>query len=282
MLWSTVRGLLLAVALSGSLAACGVRAPVRDATYGLLDAIQNPPPNDTLARDLRVLVQTYVERALRAGPPEDLSKIAGRITAEVLKATGEAAPEERKLVGSMVSEALRSSLVTLEQELPALERTGARLAPALERGAGEAGARLLHGAMDTSVTQLEQQVGGTGEGPLAQALLAMARRTAGATVRGATEAARAEMAACQSGEAPGCGVDVVRSMSRSMVIGVLDGVRHEVGLWLLVLAFCLGLALAGAAAGVAHVLRHPRAILLRAPPPRRTLRSGAGARRGSR
>ncbi len=258
--------LMVTIALPGSLAGCAARVPVRDATYGLLDAIQDPPPNDKLARDLRTLVQAYVERALRAGPPEDLSKIAGRITGEVLRAAGDAAPAERELVGMLVGEALRSGLGAIEQNLPNLERTGARLAPALGRGAGEAGAGLLRGAMGASLDQLERRAESSGDGPLAQALLAMVQRTAGATVRGATDAVRAEAAACQAGEGPGCGVDLVRSTSRSLVIGAIEGVRQEAGVWLLILAFCLGLAIAGAAAGVVNAVR--RRATTGAPPPR--------------
>lgn len=243
---------LPAFLLLAPLAGCGVRAPVREATYGLLDAIQNPPPQDKLARDLRMLVQAYVERALAAGPPEDLGKLAGRITTGVLKATAATAPEERAVVGMMVSEVLRSSVAAMKQELPALERTGARLA----QGAGDAGAKLVRGAMDASVEKLHREVDGAGEGPLAQALFTMAQRTPGATVRGATEGLRAELSTCQGGEGAGCGVDLVRSTSRSMVVGVLEGVRQEAGIWLLALALGLGVLVTGVTALIAFAARH--------------------------
>src|SRR4051812_31765450 len=109
--WSFTLLLLL-----GSLAGCGTRGSVRDATYGLMDAIQDLPQNDRLARDLRALVQTYAERALKAGPPEDLGKMAGRITTEILKAGAATAPEERKAVAMLVSEALRSGMAAMKQE----------------------------------------------------------------------------------------------------------------------------------------------------------------------
>jgi hypothetical protein len=229
--------------LLGLVAGCaGVRTPVRDATYGVFDAIQNPPPGDQLARDLRRLVQVYVERALKAGPPEDLGKMAGRISTEVLKSTAATAMEQRKLVGVMVSEALRSGITTLDHELPALERASAT------------GSRLVSDAMKSSLAQLEQQADGAGEGPLAHAVLEMAQRTAGATVRGATEGLRAEMVADQ-GAGTAHGGDAVQSFSRSMVAGAIQGLRQELGIWLLMVAFGLGLLAAGTTMAIVHVAR---------------------------
>jgi hypothetical protein len=245
----------LLLSLLGSLAGCGggVRAPVRDATYGIFDAIQNPPPGDVLARDLRRLVQAYVERALQAGPPEDLSKIAGRITSEVIAATAASAPEARRLIGMMVDEALRTGAARLREELPVLGQTGARLTRELERSAEGVTARVVRGALETSLVELEREArGGAGDGPLAHAAQAMAERAARATVLGATEGLRAEAAPC---EGPGCGVDLVRSASRSMVAGAIEGVRGEVGPWLLVLAFGLGVVVSAVALGIVHLAR---------------------------
>lgn len=222
--------LLMLVLLAG----CGTRASTRDAAYGLMDAIQHPPPGDRLSADLRSLVQAYAERALKAGPPEDISKLAGRITTEVLKATADAAPDQRKLIGMMVNETLSSAMAAIKKEMPSVEQTSAQVASALERSAG--------GVLHEAAAQVDQQ-----------ALLAMAERTAGATVRGATEGLRAEMSACQGSD---CGGDYVRATSRSVVAGAIEGVRQEAGLWLLALAFGLGFLLAGATAGIAHMVRH--------------------------
>jgi len=262
--------LALLLALLSSLAGCaGSRTPVREATYGVFDAIQNPPPGDVLARDLRRLVQAYVERALKAGAPEDLGKLAGRITSEVLQATAATAPATRRLVGTLVNEALRTGIAVLDPELPALERTGARVAHELERGASD--------ALEASLARLERAADGAGEGSLAHAAIALAERTAGATVHGATEGLRAEVAACQVGGGPDCGVDLVRATSRSLVAGAIEGVRHEMGSWLLLLAFALGALVAATAAGLVHLARHrPSARYLVVRPP------GVRGPRGSR
>ncbi len=186
-----LRSILTVLALLG-VAGCTARAPAREAMYGVLDAIQTPPPDDTLAREVRTLIQAYVERALRAGPPEDLGQLAARLTTEVLRASAKTAPETRALVGVMVSEALRASLATLERELPGLERTGARLAPAIEGHAERAGASLVRGVVDESLARIEAEPGGA-DGPLAGALLAMTERAASATARGAAEGLRASL-----------------------------------------------------------------------------------------
>ncbi len=250
-----LRTIPTAILLIGFSSGCAARAPARDATYGVLDAIQNPPPNDALARDVRALLQAYVERALRAGPPEDLGQLAARLTTEVMRATAKTAPETRALVGAMVNEALLAGLATLKRELPDLERTGARLAPAIEGHAERAGARLVRGVVDESVATIDHAPGGA-PGPLAGALLAMAERTADATARGAAEGLRAEL--CTGGGAS-CGEDVIRATSRSAAMGAIEGVGREIGVWLLLSAFVTGAVVAAIAAWIVTMARRRRA-----------------------
>jgi hypothetical protein len=232
--------------LAASTAGCNARVPARDATYGVLDALQDPPRNDTLAREVRTLVQAYVERALQAGPPEDLGHLTEHITSEILKAVDAHAPQERSLVQGLVSGALRAGMATLRQEMPAIEQTGARLAPVIARHAGEAGALVVRGAIEETRTQMEREPGGVAGSRLADGVVLLAQRSAGAAVRGV----RDEIATCRGVAGAQCEGDPLRSASRSIVMGAIDGVRRELGVWLLIVAFALGLLVAGTGAAI--------------------------------
>jgi hypothetical protein len=236
------RSALLGVLLAAALAGCGgARSPARDATFGVLDALQRPPREDRLANDLRTLVQRYAERALASGPPEDLGALSGRIAASVLREVERPTPELRALVHALVGETLQTGIVTVRRELLAGERQAPRVRP---------GAILAQREISTQPAAIERAP--LGEGPIARGLSRVAEETAGATVRGAAEGLRAELPACADGA---CRLELVRGASRSMVQGALEGVQAALGAWIAAVAIALGAVFLGSAALVVWAVR---------------------------
>ena len=227
----------------GALLGCGcVRGPAREATYGFLDAVQHPPPDDRLALDLRTLAQRYVERALQAGPPKEPAEIVASITARVMEELAAHTPEQRRITAELVREAVEVAIRSADRELPSLARTGRRFGEGLSHAARGAGTMFTRGAMEETLAQLEPGIDEPREGPLSRALARAAQRTAGAVVHGAAEELRTEIALC---EGRACGPDPMRAASRSAMMGAIEGVGRSIGPWLMAIAFVLGAIVTG-------------------------------------
>jgi hypothetical protein len=262
------------MALPMALLGCiDVRAPARDATLGVLDAIQNPPSSDRLVIDLRTLLQRYVERALAAGPPMNFSDLAANVTARVLREAGTFAPEAQAFVRGAVEEALRAGFAVTTEEVPRLtpELAAATraMAGAAARGVADQAPLLSHeialaaqrsanaavrGAASGASDALEAQLRhGEGMSPVVLALAQAAELVAAAMVRGAASGLHADVASCVGNEREACGFnDLVRTTGSAATQGALDTAGRRIGPWLIGGAVGLGAVLLGCAALIAR------------------------------
>ncbi|MFT3764714.1 MAG: hypothetical protein QM820_04235 [Minicystis sp.] len=230
-------GRLFSLVLLVALIGCGgARAPARDATYGFLDALENPPQGDRLARDLRTLLERYLERALAAAPPKDMSEIIADISGKVIDELAAHTPEQRRIVTSIVSAAVDAAFTSAGRHLPSLAQTSsASKANQTARG-----------------TALGAGLGDTGQRPIEQTLERVTEEATGAVVRGATAGLRAEVASCEGDR---CGPDLVRTATRSAVVGAIEGVGRSIGVWLMAIAFLFGAVLALGVLWLSRALR---------------------------
>jgi hypothetical protein len=267
---------VLTVALPMALLGCvGLRTPARDATLGVLDAIQNPPSSDRLVIDLRTLLQRYVERALAAGPPANFGDLAANVTARVLREAGTFAPEAQAFVRSAVEEALRAGFAVTAEEVPrltpelaaatrALTSAAARgvadqapllsqeIALAAQRSANAAVRGAASGASDALEAQVRH---GEGMSPVVVALAQAAELFAAALVRGAAAGLHAEVGTCVGAEGGACSLnDLARRAGSAATQGALDTAEPRALPWLIGGAMGLGAVLLGCAALVARAI----------------------------
>ncbi|APR77413.1 Hypothetical protein A7982_02760 [Minicystis rosea] len=229
-----------------------MREPAREATFGFMEALEHPPPDARLANDLHTLLQRYVERALRAGPPKEPAEMMADITGRVMDELAARTPEQRRIVAALVREAVVSAIAAADRGGPAVTRAGRRLGAAVEQTAGGAGMMFTRGAIGEMRAQIEPEVGEAHGDPLIQGLAHAAEQTAEAATRGAVQGLRTELAARESRDGR---LDWVQAASRSATMGALEGIRHATGLWSMALAFLLGGLVTGACMWLVRALK---------------------------
>jgi hypothetical protein len=205
--------LLLLSILFAAIGCGGLRLPAKSAALGALEAIDRPPPDAEIARKVGRLLEQYVDRALAAGPPPGVEELSASATRGAVKGFGEAASVEQ-----MASGAARA---------------------------------LTSGASQELATNMNDWVGPDAQGPLADAMAALAARSAGAAVQGATAALKNELATCEPGQGEPCLPDMARILSRSVARGASEGVGRGIDWVAVSLAFVLGL---GSALGVGFLI----------------------------
>lgn len=242
----------------------GVRAPAREATMGVVDAIVNPDPKNELAVKINHLVDKYVESALKAGPPPGIDRMTQDVAEGLIKAVSAHAPEERALIRALVHDAVTSTIGAVKQEImpssAGMRRSGSDLGQGLVDSvtrheddilrimvqSGSAAGRSLTRA--TSGEIVEQLTTNLEENsPLSQALISSTERTSAALVRGMTMGLTSEMSDCSNRDPALCKDDLVRRMSRSAAMGFTEGVGRKLQIWELALAAVGGVVLALAA-----------------------------------
>jgi hypothetical protein len=190
-----------------------------------------------------------------------VGKLAGKVgDREGIKQLTEGV--SRRTVGGVVN------LLGEPEQLADMQRIAAALAAGTVSGAsgaalgahgrvdraGERGSREVHRA--TPVEAVAQQavgafsgamideLGRTGDGPLADSLSATTAQVAGAMARGARGELAPLFPECQGADAAGCLDRAVERVSRATSAGVVAGIREALGVWLLALAFGGGAFLA--------------------------------------
>lgn len=253
-----------------------VRGPAQSAMLGAIDAFDRPPADAELARKLGKLANLYVDDALAAKPPPSIEDMSASATRGAFRGLGESATEYGPALTTALSGSLRTAAGTFAEESPVIGRIAARAGheavsgfvrqfgrdpktiAELENAVSGAGRAMTSGAAEELARRTDGWIGSDGKGPVADAVAAVAARSAEYAVAGALAAVRHDLQTCVPGKGNMCLADVTRSLSRSAGGGASEGIRSEFD-WLTAgVAFVAGLVAAIIAGVVASELRNRR------------------------
>ena len=178
----------------------------------------------------------------------DPNKQIARIAAErAIEGAVEAlnAPEQRAKINQVVSDAVAkavASALRTATEVPRGENAGL----AGERGVSPVAllmAQAARAAIEDAVRGLIRDLGGNGEGPLAESLASTGKNLSASVVGGAVDKLADTFPGCRGPDALACIDRKIQEMSRSAASGFSSGVRESIGWPLLIVAGLIGLVL---------------------------------------
>jgi len=238
------------------------RGVARDATWGVMDGLSHPPPEDRLAVKIHTLAERFVDQALEPGTPPAIGEISAQVTEGVLAELSSSAPEIRRMVGPIVHEAVAAGLAALTggdgSLTTTMSQTGETLSSGVIRGlarersaiatlareASAAAAESFAQVASSRLASVKSDLRGNGRvDDLGSAIAAIVQQASAAAVAGALGELDRQLADC-TGPPEECPPNVVRRIGRSAAIGATEGVQREIELWPLALSFVIGAAVA--------------------------------------
>ena len=188
---------------------------------------------------------TQVQKGQTANADDPSQQIA-RVMSERAVAGAIAAldaPEQRAKINQVVSEAVNRAVASAFRtatEVPQGENAGL----AGERGVSPIAllmAQAARTAVEDSIRGLIRDLGGNGEGPLAESLAGTGKTVSAAVVGGAVDKLTDLFPGCRGPDAIACVDRQIQDMSRSAGTGFSGGVRDSIGWPLLIGAGLIGL-----------------------------------------
>ena len=241
--------------------ATSFRAPGRELTLGVFDALQHP--DDPLIGKLRTLLDRELDAALAGPTPKKPGDTLGRMLSNALKAAGDqlasSMPGARREIVAIVREAVRAIGADARSELIQMGPTlGTFVSDVLSHAAEgvlthrqelidlagdvarRAGHEFMRGATEGILDVVQERIGPDGRGPLSNATLAAGERSSKAQMAGMVAAITdAFPTICPQENRSACIHALVQSYARSATAGAVEGIGKgsaKVVVWPIVVA----------------------------------------------
>lgn len=241
---------------------CGaIRAPARDATTGMIDALEHPGAENRLTGKIHTLLEKTVDEALDPNSPPKAAALARDITSGALQAMASQSPEQRALVQAMVHDAVVAALAAAKEEMRGMPQSAGQTGESLTNGLVQgvvrndaaiasligqsthaAGQELVRGASDQLAVSFGDNMGP--DSVIGRAINATAERASAGLMQGIALQLSNEDLACASKDPKLCQGDILRRASRSISMGMTEGVGQKLSYWHLVAASAVGIVLA--------------------------------------